>query len=226
MLRACSNSLPWHSMSLGKEGLVGLNAHSQLFHYQNSRDKISNSDSTTSVCDRSSGSSDATAAAAAAVALTSGSAMDCAGRPAVTMLRSSDSRSSAGLVDECINPLWTPLLCIYFSDSFNHIRPQSIDDRLSAHSAARADSSKQSTAVPENSHQQRMQLDKDDDEVFVFWWNRYSMQVSAKPPQPPLPCRGGLLADEMVTNRHQVIKSILTHHNLHSLLQMSNYICV
>ena len=47
--------------------------------------------------------------------------------------------------------------------------------------------------------------------VLVYWWNRYSHQVSKETPLPPSPCRGGLLADEMVqSDSFQFIDSKLS----------------
>ena len=130
---------------------------------------------------------------------------------------------------EYVNPLWTPLICLEFigSNRRNH-SPCMMDERVSEWKALsirrnrsgnngtddnnnnnstneeKVDKNNNSFNIFDEDVKNCVQNATDNDvskkiSIKVYWWNRYSHEISSDPPAAPKPCQGGLLADEMVS---------------------------
>ena len=100
---------------------------------------------------------------------------------------------------ESVNPLWTPLFAVEVG-WHDAMKPQLWDDLI-------AEAQRSATDISSNNESQLHLLSSSSStaeaaasiRTRLFWWNRYTHDICADPPDAPKPCRGGLLADEMVS---------------------------
>ena len=211
-----SKSIPWSTLTAPREGLVGLTSLTNLLYSNNNNNNggsnPSNSNKDTIICDSN---------------ITSMVISDTNSNNNNTNI-TTNTNTAAVENEEDLNPLWTPLVLIswdpsvrqspacnpllldqYFADKQQ--REKAIGNTQSSSSSsnsnnlhrndndnASAVNISSSTLNTNNNTTNNTTKKETDDELFIFWWNRFSMQISTTPPAPPQPCRGGLLADEMV----------------------------
>ena len=115
------------------------------------------------------------------------------------------------------NALWTPLFLLASATATS---PSPAGDHPPSHLLDRYLSEQQGGPAGERSDVTRLAQEPRRPRVIVYWWNRYASVISSAPPVPPRPCRGGLLADEMVR-----CFLAIPIYNPYSLLYFSRFCC-
>ena len=99
---------------------------------------------------------------------------------------------------ETVNPLWTPLFAVE-AGWCDAMKPQLWDDLITeAQRSSTADTTNDDDSQQQPSSSSSTAEATASIRTRLFWWNRYTHDICTDPPDAPKPCRGGLLADEMV----------------------------